>query len=192
MEGARRRSSCHTCHERIRTLLVMSMRPEYASERPITTPPGVRDPPILLETEKKDMLRKHPDSPAKPFFGAGGSMLKQFDEHHASLTRRSSMESARASTPRSVVGIGGKGALCLAGVSSQGLRYVSQSRNQTIQRRRLYSPWSVISYFDVHELTVAQVGLPARGKSFLSNKLMRYLKVCHRPHDRRPVAHGPV
>lgn len=28
------------------------------------------------------------------------------------------------------------------------------------------------------KIVLAMVGLPARGKSYLSNKLMRYLKVC--------------
>ena len=58
----------------------------------------------------RDMQRKQPDIPGKPFFGAGGSMLRKFDEHHAGLTRRNSVESATATPPRSVVGIGGKGA----------------------------------------------------------------------------------
>ncbi|KAI0637301.1 bifunctional 6-phosphofructo-2-kinase/fructose-2,6-bisphosphate 2-phosphatase [Trametes polyzona] len=72
-------------------------------------------------------------------FGAGGPMLKQFDQSNA--TTRSML--SQASTPRSVVGIGGKGA------------------------KPDYSEAKIV---------LAMVGLPARGKSYLSNKLMRYLK----------------
>jgi hypothetical protein len=73
---------------------------------------NTRDAPFLLDAgfSIREMQRKPPDTPTKPFFGAGGSMLRQFDEHHAGLTRKSSVESATATPPRSVVGIGGKGA----------------------------------------------------------------------------------
>ncbi|KAL1947499.1 hypothetical protein VTO73DRAFT_13223 [Trametes versicolor] len=71
-------------------------------------------------------------------FGAGGPMLKQFDQSNAT-----SRIMSQASTPRSVVGIGGKGA------------------------KPDYSEAKIV---------LAMVGLPARGKSYLSNKLMRYLK----------------
>ncbi|KIJ27860.1 hypothetical protein M422DRAFT_190528 [Sphaerobolus stellatus SS14] len=70
-------------------------------------------------------------------------MLKQFDEVHGGLTRKSSRESGLATPPRSVVGIGGKVA------------------------KPDYSEAKIV---------LAMVGLPARGKSYLSNKLMRYLK----------------
>lgn len=63
-----------------------------------------------VESPSQDMQRKQPDTQSKPFFGAGGSMLRQFDEHHAGLTRTNSLDSATATPPRSVVGIGGKGA----------------------------------------------------------------------------------
>ncbi|EIW77707.1 bifunctional 6-phosphofructo-2-kinase fructose-2,6-bisphosphate 2-phosphatase [Coniophora puteana RWD-64-598 SS2] len=72
-------------------------------------------------------------------FGAGGPMLKMFDE-----STQSSRKGSQAPTPpRSVVGIGNKVA------------------------KPDYSEAKIV---------VAMVGLPARGKSFLSNKLMRYLK----------------
>ncbi|KAH0830401.1 bifunctional 6-phosphofructo-2-kinase/fructose-2,6-bisphosphate 2-phosphatase [Lanmaoa asiatica] len=72
-------------------------------------------------------------------FGAGGPMLKQFDESTAS-----SRKGSQAPTPpRSVVGIGNKVA------------------------KPDYSEAKIV---------LAMVGLPARGKSYLSNKLMRYLK----------------
>ncbi|KAG8217328.1 bifunctional 6-phosphofructo-2-kinase fructose-2,6-bisphosphate 2-phosphatase, partial [Butyriboletus roseoflavus] len=72
-------------------------------------------------------------------FGAGGPMLKQFDESAAS-----SRKGSQAPTPpRSVVGIGNKVA------------------------KPDYSEAKIV---------LAMVGLPARGKSYLSNKLMRYLK----------------
>ncbi|KAI0646743.1 bifunctional 6-phosphofructo-2-kinase/fructose-2,6-bisphosphate 2-phosphatase [Trametes meyenii] len=71
-------------------------------------------------------------------FGAGGPMLKQFDQSNAA-----SRIMSQASTPRSVVGIGGKVA------------------------KPDYSEAKIV---------LAMVGLPARGKSYLSNKLMRYLK----------------
>jgi len=69
-------------------------------------------------------------------FGAGGPMLKQFDQSSASSRKGSE-------TPRSVVGIGNKVA------------------------KPDYSEAKIV---------IAMVGLPARGKSYLSNKLMRYLK----------------
>nr|VWO99091.1 GTP-binding protein RHO1 [Ganoderma boninense] len=72
-------------------------------------------------------------------FGAGGPMLKQFDQS----TATSRLMSQASTPPRSVVGIGGKVA------------------------RPDYSEAKIV---------LAMVGLPARGKSYLSNKLMRYLK----------------
>ncbi|KAH9925335.1 histidine phosphatase superfamily [Fomitopsis serialis] len=72
-------------------------------------------------------------------FGAGGPMLKRFDESAAS----SKMPSQSATPPISVVGIGNKVA------------------------KPDYSEAKIV---------LATVGLPARGKSYLSNKLMRYLK----------------
>ncbi|KAI9434023.1 bifunctional 6-phosphofructo-2-kinase/fructose-2,6-bisphosphate 2-phosphatase [Lactarius indigo] len=70
--------------------------------------------------------------------GAGGSLLRQFDESNPSK-----ITSKAATPPRSVVGIGGK------------------------VEKPDYSEAKII---------LAMVGLPARGKSYLSNKLMRYLK----------------
>ncbi|KAI0362795.1 bifunctional 6-phosphofructo-2-kinase/fructose-2,6-bisphosphate 2-phosphatase [Trametes cingulata] len=72
-------------------------------------------------------------------FGAGGPMLKQFDQSNAA----SRIISQASTPPRSVVGIGGKVA------------------------KPDYSEAKIV---------LAMVGLPARGKSYLSNKLMRYLK----------------
>ncbi|KAI0075792.1 bifunctional 6-phosphofructo-2-kinase/fructose-2,6-bisphosphate 2-phosphatase [Panus rudis PR-1116 ss-1] len=72
-------------------------------------------------------------------FGAGGPMLKQFDQSNAA----SRIGSQAATPPRSVVGIGNKVA------------------------KPDYSEAKIV---------LAMVGLPARGKSYLSNKLMRYLK----------------
>lgn len=82
-----------------------------------------------------------PMSPGIPpvAFGAGGPMLKQFDES-AFTSRRGS---AAGTPPMSVKGIGGKVA------------------------KPDYSESKIV---------VAMVGLPARGKSYLSNKLMIYLK----------------
>jgi 6-phosphofructo-2-kinase/fructose-2,6-biphosphatase 2 len=72
-------------------------------------------------------------------FGAGGPMLKRFDQSTAS-----SRKGSQAPTPpKSVVGIGNKVA------------------------KPDYSEAKIV---------LAMVGLPARGKSYLSNKLMRYLK----------------
>ncbi|KZT66865.1 bifunctional 6-phosphofructo-2-kinase/fructose-2,6-bisphosphate 2-phosphatase [Daedalea quercina L-15889] len=88
----------------------------------------------------------HPTDGAVPatnappaLFGAGGPMLKKFDQTAAS----SKMPSQSATPPISVVGIGNKVA------------------------KPDYSEAKIV---------VATVGLPARGKSYLSNKLMRYLK----------------
>ncbi|KAA1478775.1 bifunctional 6-phosphofructo-2-kinase/fructose-2,6-bisphosphate 2-phosphatase [Dentipellis sp. KUC8613] len=72
-------------------------------------------------------------------FGAGGPMLKQFDESN----QPSRIGSHPTTPPRSVVGIGGKVA------------------------KPDYSEAKIV---------LAMVGLPARGKSYLSNKLMRYLQ----------------
>ncbi|KAI9056645.1 bifunctional 6-phosphofructo-2-kinase/fructose-2,6-bisphosphate 2-phosphatase [Trametes sanguinea] len=72
-------------------------------------------------------------------FGAGGPMLKQFDQSNVS----SRVISQASTPPRSVVGIGGKVA------------------------KPDYSEAKIV---------LAMVGLPARGKSYLGNKLMRYLK----------------
>ncbi|KAF8270376.1 bifunctional 6-phosphofructo-2-kinase/fructose-2,6-bisphosphate 2-phosphatase [Lactarius quietus] len=69
--------------------------------------------------------------------GAGGSLLRQFDESNPSKI------TSQAVTPRSVVGIGGK------------------------VDKPDYSEAKIV---------LAMVGLPARGKSYLSNKLTRYLK----------------
>ncbi|KAG6817352.1 hypothetical protein H0H87_009951 [Tephrocybe sp. NHM501043] len=79
-----------------------------------------------------------PNSPPA-LFGAGGPMLKQFDES----TFASRIGSQAATPPQSVKGIGGKVA------------------------KPDYSESKIV---------LAMVGLPARGKSYLSNKLMIYLK----------------
>ncbi|KAG5644373.1 hypothetical protein DXG03_008601 [Asterophora parasitica] len=79
-----------------------------------------------------------PNSPPM-LFGAGGPMLKRFDES----TFASRIGSQAATPPQSVKGIGGKVA------------------------KPDYSESKIV---------LAMVGLPARGKSYLSNKLMIYLK----------------
>ncbi|KAF8071991.1 6-phosphofructo-2-kinase-domain-containing protein [Lyophyllum atratum] len=83
----------------------------------------------------KDRL---PNSPPA-LFGAGGPMLKRFDES----TFASRIGSQAVTPPQSVKGIGGKVA------------------------KPDYSESKIV---------LAMVGLPARGKSYLSNKLMIYLK----------------
>lgn len=82
-----------------------------------------------------------PSSPGIPpaVFGAGGPMLKQFDQ--STLVSRKGSQST--TPPLSVKGIGGKVA------------------------KPDYSESKIV---------LAMVGLPARGKSYLSNKLMIYLK----------------
>ncbi|KIK10385.1 hypothetical protein K443DRAFT_621839 [Laccaria amethystina LaAM-08-1] len=82
-----------------------------------------------------------PGSPGIPpaAFGAGGPMLKQFDQ--STLVSRKGSQST--TPPLSVKGIGGKVA------------------------KPDYSDSKIV---------LAMVGLPARGKSYLSNKLMIYLK----------------
>ncbi|PAV17762.1 bifunctional 6-phosphofructo-2-kinase fructose-2,6-bisphosphate 2-phosphatase [Pyrrhoderma noxium] len=74
----------------------------------------------------------------QPFFGAGGPLLKRFDE-----TNSRNISAAPTPPPSSVFGIGNKVA------------------------KPDYSEAKIV---------LAMVGLPARGKSYLSNKLMRYLK----------------
>ncbi|KIJ92489.1 hypothetical protein K443DRAFT_434836, partial [Laccaria amethystina LaAM-08-1] len=94
-----------------------------------------------------DMLQEQaegaglPGSPGIPpaAFGAGGPMLKQFDQ--STLVSRKGSQST--TPPLSVKGIGGKVA------------------------KPDYSDSKIV---------LAMVGLPARGKSYLSNKLMIYLK----------------
>ncbi|GJJ12489.1 hypothetical protein Clacol_006731 [Clathrus columnatus] len=83
---------------------------------PYSTSPTDEDKLVRVSTEllkvtsdaKTKAIPAH--SSSKPFFGAGGMMLKQFDEHHA-LSRKHSTDLATAAPtpPRSVVGIGGKG-----------------------------------------------------------------------------------
>ncbi|CAE6436930.1 unnamed protein product [Rhizoctonia solani] len=97
------------------------------------------------------------------FFGAGGAILKEFDKSR-SQSRRPSRPSSPPTDlqPVEISGIGGKGtslqiALCL--LLADGYT-------------------GLVSKPDYSELkiVVAMVGLPARGKSYLSNKLTRYLK----------------
>jgi len=123
-------------------------------------------------------------SPPPAAFGAGGpryclflyikqpfaqarSRLKQFDQSSASSR-------GGYSTPKSVVGIGGKGALVLLSLPPLILIPSSVAKPD-------YSEAKIV---------IAMVGLPARGKSYLSNKLMRYLKVCIVLHPRGP-SHSP-
>ncbi|KAJ2924626.1 hypothetical protein H1R20_g12456, partial [Candolleomyces eurysporus] len=89
----------------------------------------------------REDIANAPMSPGIPpvAFGAGGPMLKQFDESTV-VSRRGS---AAGTPPMSVKGIGNKVA------------------------KPDYSESKIV---------VAMVGLPARGKSYLSNKLMIYLK----------------
>ncbi|KAI0811080.1 bifunctional 6-phosphofructo-2-kinase/fructose-2,6-bisphosphate 2-phosphatase [Irpex lacteus] len=91
----------------------------------------------LEDIHLKELKSDVPNPPA--VFGAGGPMLKRFDQS----TAVSRITSQAATPPRSVVGIGNKVA------------------------KPDYSEAKIV---------LAMVGLPARGKSYLSNKLMRYLK----------------
>ncbi|PPQ63923.1 hypothetical protein CVT24_010321 [Panaeolus cyanescens] len=95
---------------------------------------------VLKDMQDAGMLQ--PISPGIPpaAFGAGGPMLKQFDQSTV-VSRRGSQA---PTPPLSVKGIGNKVA------------------------KPDYSDSKIV---------VAMVGLPARGKSYLSNKLMIYLKV---------------
>ncbi|KAF8526846.1 bifunctional 6-phosphofructo-2-kinase/fructose-2,6-bisphosphate 2-phosphatase [Hysterangium stoloniferum] len=118
------------------------------TERGLSSLLNSRDPPAannaaIQPPEIRRIIPDIPDIPNKPFYGAGGTMLRQFDKHHAGLSRKPSMEPATVGPPPSVVGIGGKVA------------------------KPDYSEAKIV---------LAMVGLPARGKSFLSNKLTRYLK----------------
>ncbi|KAG9318270.1 bifunctional 6-phosphofructo-2-kinase fructose-2,6-bisphosphate 2-phosphatase [Chiua virens] len=100
-------------------------------------PLGILDDMLAGDTLVDDTLKDRAHLPV--IFGAGGPMLKQFDESAAS-----SRKGSQAPTPpRSVVGIGNK----------VGKPDYSEAK-----------------------IVLAMVGLPARGKSYLSNKLMRYLK----------------
>lgn len=99
-------------HTSLSTIMsINGSRNQDASEPRFATHSNVKDTSLLVDAtlRLREMQRKQPDTPNKPFFGAGGSMLRQFDEHHAGLTRQSSIDSATATPPRSVVGIGGKG-----------------------------------------------------------------------------------
>ncbi|KAG6813903.1 hypothetical protein H0H92_005752 [Tricholoma furcatifolium] len=97
---------------------------------------------------------KIPNSPPA-LFGAGGPMLKRFDES----TFSSRIGSQAATPPQSVKGIGGKGMFVhLAGKLFPDLEQVAKPD------------------YSESKIVLAMVGLPARGKSYLSNKLMIYLK----------------
>jgi 6-phosphofructo-2-kinase/fructose-2,6-biphosphatase 2 len=101
------------------------------------------------------------------------SRLKRFDQSTAS-----SRIPSRASTPpKSVVGIGNKG-MYYPSVSYTALT-VTQLQSPIIPRQGSFWPWSVLAchFCFSKSVSLIQVGLPARGKSYLSNKLMRYLKV---------------
>lgn len=106
-----------------------STRDHQAVERDLSTALFSRDLPMPIGTGSQplDAKRKLPESPVKPFFGAGGKMLKQFDEHHAGLTRQSSRDSGIATPPRSVVGIGGKGVYDNMIISGRWLTFRSHS-----------------------------------------------------------------
>ncbi|KAF7983150.1 hypothetical protein HWV62_24137 [Athelia sp. TMB] len=90
-------------------------------------------------------------------FGAGDAdRLKKFDESAAS-----SRKGSQAPTPpRSVVGIGNKGKSGLFPLRLPSNSFLTVAKPD-------YSEAKIV---------LAMVGLPARGKSYLSNKLMRYLK----------------
>ncbi|RDB25867.1 Fructose-2,6-bisphosphatase [Hypsizygus marmoreus] len=93
---------------------------------------------VLQDMQSHGELGDFPNSPPA-LFGAGGPMLKRFDE--SAMTSR--IGSQAATPPLSVKGIGNKVA------------------------KPDYSESKIV---------LAMVGLPARGKSYLSNKLMIYLK----------------
>ncbi|KAG6873959.1 hypothetical protein C0995_008998 [Termitomyces sp. Mi166 len=93
----------------------------------------------MMQSQGEFSNDKKPSDSPPVLFGAGGPMLKQFDES----TVVSRIGSQAATPPQSVKGIGGK------------------------VKKPDYSESKIV---------VAMVGLPARGKSYLSNKLMIYLK----------------
>jgi hypothetical protein len=97
----------------------MSNNSQDASEPRFTTHSSFKETSLIVDASRhlREMQLKQLDTPSKPFFGAGGSMLRQFDQHHAGLTRQSSIDSATATPPRSVVGIGGKGVQIKSAVS---------------------------------------------------------------------------
>ncbi|CAA7268194.1 unnamed protein product [Cyclocybe aegerita] len=96
---------------------------------------------VLQDMQDSGQLPLDPMSPGIPpaVFGAGGPMLKQFDQSTV-VSRKGSQA---PTPPLSVKGIGNKVA------------------------KPDYSESKIV---------LAMVGLPARGKSYLSNKLMIYLK----------------
>lgn len=96
---------------------------------------------VLQDMQAQGKFKSKENIPGSPpaLFGAGGPMLKRFDES----TFSSRIGSQAITPPRSVKGIGGKVA------------------------KPDYSESKIV---------LAMVGLPARGKSYLSNKLMIYLK----------------
>lgn len=91
--------------------------------------------------------------PGTPHFGAQTDMLKTLDESTKVIKR--SQASAAA-------GLGG------LGTGAGGAATPSVSGIGTLLDRPDYSEAKIV---------VAMVGLPARGKSYLSNRLLRYLRV---------------
>ncbi|KAG9103679.1 Fructose-2,6-bisphosphatase [Ceratobasidium sp. 370] len=112
-------------------------------EEKIVSPVEPHPDPVQLLLSPKQVADERPDG-TQTFFGAGGAILKQFDNSRIQSRRPSRPSSPPTDVgPPPVVGIGGK-----------------------------------VSKPDYSELkiVVAMVGLPARGKSYLSNKLTRYLR----------------
>ncbi|OJT14217.1 Fructose-2,6-bisphosphatase [Trametes pubescens] len=122
----------------------------------ITTTADVGTPPAVFGAGGP-MYAPSAPSPRRGSLTSFGSVgrLKQFDQSNAT-----SRIMSQASTPRSVVGIGGKGTSGDASLENTFL-------NACVGAKPDYSEAKIV---------LAMVGLPARGKSYLSNKLMRYLK----------------
>jgi 6-phosphofructo-2-kinase/fructose-2,6-biphosphatase 2 len=111
--------------------------------------------------------------PGTPHFGAQTDMLKTLDESTKVIKRSQAAASGGA----------GGGLLGLAG---GGAATPSVSGIGTLLDRPDYSEAKIV---------VAMVGLPARGKSYLSNRLLRYLRVSLGSclvHPVAEVAHGAV
>ncbi|KAG8747616.1 Fructose-2,6-bisphosphatase [Ceratobasidium sp. 414] len=124
-------------------------------EEKIISPVEPTPDAVQLLLSPKQVADERPDG-TQTFFGAGGAILKQFDNSRIQSRRPSRPSSPPTDLgPPPVVGIGGK-----------------------------------VSKPDYSELkiVVAMVGLPARGKSYLSNKLTRYLRVFNVGQLRRSKA----
>lgn len=141
---------------------------------------------LLVSSPGSVILPASPDMPhhPPPAFAAGGSrILKEFDESSRKVTGANPAPGTPPSgikQPARVVGIGKTSQIhTIVWVQIIIIRRLLQLANQIIRKPKLFLLWWEPHYLLIYHCLILriQVGLPARGKSYLSNKVMRYLKV---------------